>query len=156
MQIKVDLPPPVHFSMCTEGFPYKTYGVRKRNLGIASINRQIQKYVANHNKDGPKTNKCKNEEISHSTFFSTLLYFYFPPYVLYGKRVVHFEKDSRGWQIYFDSQSRKFTMTEMAISTPTYYTLKYLGGITYVPVLRCTNYIQVVYFFWWFRTILST
>jgi hypothetical protein len=23
--------------MCTEGFPYKTYGVRKRNLGIASI-----------------------------------------------------------------------------------------------------------------------
>ena len=53
-------------------------------------------------------------------------------------------------------QSRKFTMTEMAISTPTYYTLKYLGGITHVPVLRCTNYIQVVYFFWWFRTILST
>ena len=32
-------------------------------------------------------------------------------------------------------------MTEMAISTPTYYTLKYLGGITHVPVLRCTNYI---------------
>ena len=53
-------------------------------------------------------------------------------------------------------QSRKFTMTEMAISTPTYYTLKYLGGITHVTVLRCTNYIQVVYFFWWFRTILST
>ena len=44
-------------------------------------------------------------------------------------------------------QSRKFTMTEMAISTPTYYTLKYLGGITHVPVLRCSNYIQVVYFF---------
>ena len=38
-------------------------------------------------------------------------------------------------------------MTEMAISTPTYYTLKYLGGITHVPVLNCTNYIQVVYFF---------
>ena len=53
-------------------------------------------------------------------------------------------------------QSRKFTITEMAISTPTYYTLKYLGDITHVTVLRCTNYIQVVYFFWWFRTILST
>ena len=58
--------------------------------------------------------------------------------------------------LYCSTQSRKFTMTEMAISTPTYYTLKYLGGITHVPVLRCTNYIQVVYFFWWFRTILST
>ncbi len=47
-------------------------------------------------------------------------------------------------------------MTEMAISTPTYYTLKYLGGITHVIILNCTNYIQVVYFFWWFRTMLST
>ena len=44
----------------------------------------------------------------------------------------------------------------MAISTPTYYTLKYLRDITHVSVLRCTIYIQVVYFFWWFRTILST
>jgi hypothetical protein len=35
--------------------PYKTYGVRRKNLGIASMNRQIQKYVTNHNEDGPKT-----------------------------------------------------------------------------------------------------
>ena len=35
----------------------------------------------------------------------------------------------------------------MAISTPTYYTLKYLGDITHASVLRCSNYIQVVYFF---------
>ena len=88
---KVDLPPPVHFSKCTTRFPYKTYGVRKRNLGKSSINRQIQKYVANHNKDGPKT-KLKMKKFL--TALSSVLYFmfYFPPYVLYGKRVVHFEK----------------------------------------------------------------
>jgi len=49
--------------------PYKTYGVRKRNLGIPKSKRMWQI----HNKDGPKT-KVKNEDISHSTFFSTLLY----------------------------------------------------------------------------------
>jgi len=80
---------PVHFSKCTTRFPYKTYGVRKRNLGKSSINRQIQKYVANHNKDGPKT-KLKMKKFL--TALSSVLYFmfYFPPYVLYGKRVVHF------------------------------------------------------------------
>ena len=93
--IKVDLPPPVHFSKCTTRFPYKTYGVRKRNLGKSSINRQIQKYVANHNKDGPKT-KLKMKKFL--TALSSVLYFmfYFPPYVLYGKRVVHFEKWTGG------------------------------------------------------------
>ena len=93
--IKVDLPPPVHFSICTTRFPYKTYGVRKRNLGKSSINRQIQKYVANHNKDGPKT-KLKMKKFL--TALSSVLYFmfYFPPYVLYGKRVVHFEKWTGG------------------------------------------------------------
>ena len=92
---KVDLPPPVHFSKCTTRFPYKTYGVRKRNLGKSSINRQIQKYVANHNKDGPKT-KVKMKKFL--TALSSVLYFmfYFPPYVLYGKRVVHFEKWTGG------------------------------------------------------------
>ena len=84
----------------------------------------------------------------------------------YGKRVVQIEKWTGGGKstlirvrnhycttvalvslVLVQYQSRKFTMTEMAISTPTYYTLKYLGGITHVPVLRCTNYIQVVYFF---------
>ena len=92
---KVDLPPPVHFSKCTTRFPYKTYGVRKRNLGKSSINRQIQKYVANHNKDGPKT-KLKMKKFL--TALSSVLYFmfYFPPYVLYGKRVVHFEKWTGG------------------------------------------------------------
>ena len=93
--IKVDLPPPVDFSICTTRFPYKTYGVRKRNLGKSSINRQIQKYVANHNKDGPKT-KLKMKKFL--TALSSVLYFmfYFPPYVLYGKRVVHFEKWTGG------------------------------------------------------------
>ena len=82
LHIKVDLPPPVHFSKCTTRFPYKTYGVRKRNLGKSSINRQIQKYVANHNKDGPKT-KLKMKKFL--TALSSVLYFmvYFPPYVLY-------------------------------------------------------------------------
>ena len=91
MTIKVDLPPPVHFSKCTTRFPYKTYGVRKRNLGKSSINRQIQKYVANHNKDGPKT-KLKMKKFL--TALSSVLYFmfYFPPYVLYGKPSVHIEK----------------------------------------------------------------
>ena len=91
---KVDLPPPVHFSKCTTRFPYKTYGVRKRNLGKSSINRQIQKYVANHNKDGPKT-KLKMKKFL--TALSSVLYFmfYFPPYVLYCIKVdlpppVHF------------------------------------------------------------------
>ena len=94
---KVDLPPPVHFSKCTTRFPYKTYGVRKRNLGKSSINRQIQKYVANHNKDGPKT-KLKIKMKKFLTALSSVLYFmfYFPPYVLYGKRVVHFEKWTGG------------------------------------------------------------
>ena len=92
---KVDLPPPVHFSKCTTRFPYKTYGVRKRNLGKSSINRQIQKYVANHNKDGPKT-KLKMKKFL--TALSSVLYFmfYFPPYVLYGKRVVQIEKWTGG------------------------------------------------------------
>ena len=60
-----------------------------------SINRQIQKYVANHNKDGPKT-KLKMKKFL--TALSSVLYFmfYFPPYVLYGKRVVHFEKWTGG------------------------------------------------------------
>ena len=108
--IKVDLPPPVHFSMCTEGFPYKTYGVRKRNLGIASINRQIQKYVANHNEDGPKT-KSKNEEFSHSTFFSTLLYVLFSTIRFVWKTFcTHRKVDrARGWQIYFDLHERGFS-----------------------------------------------
>ena len=63
----------------------------EEKFGIASINRQIQKYVANHNKDGPKT-KLKMKKFL--TALSSVLYFmfYFPPYVLYGKRVVHFEK----------------------------------------------------------------
>ncbi len=62
---------------------------------FASINRQIQKYVANHNKDGPKT-KLKMKKFL--TALSSVLYFmfYFPPYVLYGKRVVHFEKWTGG------------------------------------------------------------
>ena len=66
--------------------PYKTYGVRKRNLGLASINRQIQKYVANHNKDGPKT-KVKMK--TFLTALSSVLYsmVYFPPYVLCGKHL---------------------------------------------------------------------
>ena len=64
-------------------------------MGIASINRQIQKYVANHNKDGPKT-KVKMKKFL--TALSSVLYFmfYFPPYVLYGKPSVHIEKDRGG------------------------------------------------------------
>jgi hypothetical protein len=46
--------------------PCKTYGVRKRTLGLASINRQIQKYVANHNRDGPKT------KVKMKTFLTAL------------------------------------------------------------------------------------
>ena len=67
----------------------------ENNLGIDCINRQIQKYVANHNKDGPKT-KLKMKKFL--TALSSVLYFmfYFPPYVLYGKRVVHFEKWTGG------------------------------------------------------------
>ena len=94
---KVDLPPPVHFSKCTTRFPYKTYGVRKRNLGKSSINRQIQKYVANHNKDGPKT-KLKMKKFL--TALSSVLYLmvYFTPYVLYGKHlhICVFPKVNRG------------------------------------------------------------
>ena len=75
--------------------PYKTYGVRRRFGNFPSIKRQIQKYVANHNKDGPKT-KLKMKKFL--TALSSVLYFmfYFPPYVLYGKRVVHFEKWTGG------------------------------------------------------------
>ena len=51
--------------------------------------------MANHNKDGPKT-KLKMKKFL--TALSSVLYFmfYFPPYVLYGKRVVHFEKWTGG------------------------------------------------------------
>jgi hypothetical protein len=38
----------------------------EEKFGIASINRQIQKYVANHNKDGPKT------KIKMKTFLTAL------------------------------------------------------------------------------------
>ena len=67
----------------------------EEKFGNFSINRQIQKYVANHNKDGPKT-KLKMKKFL--TALSSVLYFmfYFPPYVLYGKRVVHFEKWTGG------------------------------------------------------------
>ena len=30
--IKVDLPPPVHFSICTTRFPYKTYGGKPHTI----------------------------------------------------------------------------------------------------------------------------
>ena len=47
LPLKVDLPPPVHFSMCTTRFPYKTYGGKPhrirmgeaRNRGASIVSR---------------------------------------------------------------------------------------------------------------------
>jgi hypothetical protein len=72
----------------------------EEKFGNFSINRQIQKYVANHNKDGPKT-KVKMK--TFLTALSSVLYLmvYFPPYVLYGKHL-HLSKVNRGWQISYE------------------------------------------------------
>ena len=83
--------------------PYKTYGVRKRNLGLASINRQIQKYVANHNKDGPKT-KVKMK--TFLTALSSVLYSLWSIFhhMFCTANICIFPKVNRGWQIYFGTE----------------------------------------------------
>ena len=35
--IKVDLPPPVHFSICTEGFPYLNISKKKHTICMGEV-----------------------------------------------------------------------------------------------------------------------
>jgi len=40
LNIKVDLPPPVHFSICTTRFPYKTYGGKPHTICMGEARRR--------------------------------------------------------------------------------------------------------------------
>jgi hypothetical protein len=98
-RVKVDLPPPpVHFWKYAHVFAIQNIWRPEEKFGNWEfINRQIQKYGANHNKDGPKT-KVKMK--TFLTALSSVLYLmvYFTPYVLYGKHlhICVFPKVNRG------------------------------------------------------------
>jgi hypothetical protein len=68
----------------------------ENNLGIDCINRQIQKYVANHNKAGPKNKTSKNEDVIHSTFlhFSRFIFHHINMFCM--AKHLHISKSGQG------------------------------------------------------------